>query len=226
MSRSTPAECRRARSRALAASACSTTNGAAAATPWTCCARSSEGSCRADVRANPRAVRADPSVSVGGGRVRRGPGHALGGRQRRHAHLRRGLPRPVRGRPPVHPRAAAGRRSVPVPAGSSARRGGARADLPHRPRLRPRAGAVVRDRADLLLRHDRGDSRPPRARALPLHDRGRGDRPARAAAPARDRRAGERRVSGDQGRPDPVPARRVRQARHHHLPRELPARDG
>ena len=40
------------------------------------------------------------------------------------------------------------------------------------------------------------------------------------------RRAGERRVPGDQARADPVPARRVRQDRDHHLPRQLPARHG
>ena len=38
--------------------------------------RSSEGSCRADVGAHPRAVRADPGVAAGGGRVRRRAGHA------------------------------------------------------------------------------------------------------------------------------------------------------
>ena len=40
------------------------------------------------------------------------------------------------------------------------------------------------------------------------------------------RRPGERRLPGDQARPDPVPAGRVREARDHRLPRELPARDG
>ena len=40
------------------------------------------------------------------------------------------------------------------------------------------------------------------------------------------RRAGERRLPGGQDRPDPVPAGGVRQARDHHLPRELPARHG
>ena len=49
--------------------------------------------------------------------------------------------------------------------------------------------------------------------------------PGAAAAP-RHRGAGERRLPGDQGRADPVPAGGVRQARDHHLPRELPARDG
>ena len=70
---------------------------------------------------------------------------------------------------------------------------------------------------------DRG---PPRARALPLHDRGGEHRAAAAAAPARHRRPGERSLPRDQGRLDPVPAGRVREARDHHLPRELPARDG
>jgi FtsH-binding integral membrane protein len=50
------------------------------------------------------------------------------------------------------------------------------------------------------------------------------DRPARDAAAARHRGAGERRLPRHQARPDPVPARGVRKARDHHLPRELPAR--
>ena len=52
------------------------------------------------------------------------------------------------------------------------------------------------------------------------------DRAPGDAEAAGGRLAGERRVPGHRGRPDPVPARRVRQARHHRLPRELPARDG
>ena len=110
------------------------------------------------------------------------------GRERRHRHLRPGLPRPVRVRAPVHPRAAARRRPLPVPAGGDA--GGVRAggDLPDRRRAGARAGAVVRDRADRLLRHDRLPARPPRARALPLHDRRGGDRAAGDAAPAGHRR--------------------------------------
>ena len=77
-----------------------------------------------------------------------------------------------------------------------------------------------------LLRHDHLPARPPLAGALPLHDRRRGDRAAGAAAAARHRRAGERRLPGREGRPDPVPAGRVRQDRDHRLPRELPARHG
>ena len=69
-----------ARSRARGASACSTTSGAAATTPRTCCARSSGGSCRADDRAHPRAVRADPGVAAGGGRLRGRAGHPHRGR--------------------------------------------------------------------------------------------------------------------------------------------------
>ena len=76
--------------------------------------------------------------------------------QRRHAHLRGLLPRALRGRAPVHPRAAARRRPVPVPARRAARRGRARPDLPHRPGVRARAGAVVRGRAHLLLRRRSG----------------------------------------------------------------------
>ena len=73
---------------------------------------------------------------------------------------------------------------------------------------------------------DSPDRRPPRAGALPLHDRGGQHRAAGDAPAAGNRRAGERRVPRDQGRADPVPARGVREARDHHLPRELPARDG
>ena len=132
---------------------------------------------------------------------------------------------PVRDRPPVHPRAAARRRPLHVPAGRAAGRRRPGGDLPDRRRAGARAGAVVRGRAGVLLRHDPARPRPPRARALPLHDRGGLDRAAVDAAPARDRRAGERGVPGHQARADPVPAGRVRQARNHHLPRELPARD-
>ena len=91
--RSTRAACPRARSRPAAASGCSTTSGAAARTPWTWCAHSSAGSSPADVGPHPRAVRADAGVAAGGGGLRRRAGHAHRGRERRHAHLRRRLPR-------------------------------------------------------------------------------------------------------------------------------------
>ena len=138
-----------------------------------------------------------------------------------------GLPRPVRAGAPVHPRAAAGRRPVHVPA---------------RRRCSPAFGLVMIYRIDAELAREQAQwfvvglalllltilaaARPPRARALPLHDRGGEHRAAADAAAAGHRRAGQRRVPRHQGRPDPVPAGGVRQARDHHLPRELPARDG
>ena len=180
----------------------------------------------ADVRPHTRAVRPAAGLPARGGRLRRGARHPHRGRAGRHAHLRRRVPRALRGGPPVHPRAPARRRSLPVPAGRA--RGGDRpgADLPHRRRAGARAGPVVRGGAGLLLHHDPGGPRPPRARALPLPDRGGQHRAADHAAAAGNRRAGERRLPGHQARPDPVPAGRVREARHHHLPRQLPARDG
>ena len=66
--------------------------------------------------------------------------------------------------------------------------------------------------------------RLPQARALPLRDRRRLAGPAGVAAAPGDRRSGERRLPR---RPHPgavrLPARRVREDRARHLPRELPA---
>ena len=77
---------------------------------------------------------------------------------------------------------------------------------------------------DPLHAHDRVPEGLPRARALPLHDRGGGPGAAAAAARARDRPAGQRRLPRRRHRRLPVPAGGVRQARHRHLPRRLPAR--
>ena len=52
------------------------------------------------------------------------------------------------------------------------------------------------------------------------------DRAADGATHPRHRRADQRRLPGDRARADPVPAGRVREARDHRLPRQLPARDG
>ena len=177
---STAAACRRARSRPRAATACSTTSGAARPTRRIWCAssraaRSIPGG-RPSERAHARAVRPDPGLAARLRRVRGRAGRAVAAGERPDGDLRRGLPRPLRLRPPVHPRAAARRRSLPLPARRAA--GGVRAgdDLPDRRRPGARAGAVVRDRADPLLRDDLPAARPPRARALPLHDRGDRDR--------------------------------------------------
>ena len=62
------------------------------------------------------------------------------------AHLRRDLPRAVPRRAPVHPRHAARRRSVPVPAGGAAGRVRAGDDLPDRRHARAPAGGLVRGR--------------------------------------------------------------------------------
>src|SRR5829696_6936240 len=229
--RTTRAACPRARSPSAGARGCSTTNGAAATTRWTWCARSSGAGLtaaepRADVSAHARAVRAHTRVVAGGRGVLRGTGHAHRERLRRHAHLRGVLPRPLRGRTPVHQGAAPERRSVHVPARRRPGRDRSGADLPDRRRTGARAGPVVRRGTRVLLHHDSRNRRPPRTRALPLHDRGGEHRAAPAAAPARYRGAGERSVPRHQDRPDPIPAGGGRKARNHRLPRELPARHG
>ena len=128
---------------------------------------------------------------------------------------------------PVHPGAPAGRRSVHVPDQRAARRGGARGDLPDR----RRSWRASRPSGSWW-----GCSSSP-GRSWSLRDHHVLERYRYTIAAASiallvmprlpgSRRAGERGVPGDQARADPVPARRVREARHHRLPRELPARDG
>ena len=145
-------------------------------------------------RADARDARADPGGADRERRLRRGaagpqrgraPGRGAGRGQGRNADLRPGVPGPVPVRAPVHPRAAARRRPLPVPAGRHA--GGVRAgrDLPDRPGAGPRAGAVVRDRAGGVRGHDRVPARSRGAGALPLHDRRGGHRAAADAARAR-----------------------------------------
>ena len=97
--RSTPAACRRARSRrrrrARARPRVARTRGRRrpGARSW-----SEDSSTQADVGTHPRAVRAAAGVASGRRRLRRRAGHPHRGRERRHAHLRRGVPRPVRAR--------------------------------------------------------------------------------------------------------------------------------
>ena len=188
--RSTRPACRRGSSPRAAVIACSTTACAARATPPTWSNRSSAASWRTDApRPLARALQPDPRLAARDGRLHRRADHALGVHRRGHDHLRPLLPRMLRVRAPLHPRAASGRRPLPVPAGGGARRDRAGDDLPDRRGARARAGAVVRRRPPAVRRDDRVPARPPRARALPLHDRGRRPGAPLHAAPAGDRRA-------------------------------------
>ena len=171
---------RAALSRARGASGCSTTSGAAATTRRTCCARSSAGSCPGLMSARTRelfglipvsllvaagfaAVLSTRSEDVSDATLTYGAVF-LGLCVVAHLFIRARLPDAD---PYLFPLAAL---LAAV---------GLVADLPDRPRVRARAGAVVRGRARVLLRDDPGDPRPPRAGALPLHDRGGRDRAAR-----------------------------------------------
>ena len=123
----------------------------------------------ADERAQPRAVRPDPGRPAGHRRLRRrvhpAPERAL----QRLADLRRDLPRPVPGRPHLHPPDAAPRRPVPVPAGGAAGELRDRDGLPDRLHARAPAGAVVRGRAGPVRGHDHRLPGLSQARAVPLH---------------------------------------------------------
>ena len=138
--------------------------------------------------------------------------------------LRRRVPGAVPRRPRRAALHAAQRRPVPVPVVRGPRLLRAGDDLPDRRDARPRAGAVVRARADPVRGDDHPAARLPRPRALPLHDRGGRDPAPAAPARARDRPERQRRLPRREARPAVLPARRVRQDRDHHLPGQLPAR--
>ncbi len=97
---------------------------------------------------NAGTARAPARVAAGDRRLHGRARRALDRREHQQgdAHLRRGVPRRLPRRPPLHPRAAAVRRPVHVPARGAAGRVRAGRDLPDRPEPGVEAGHAVRRR--------------------------------------------------------------------------------